>query len=60
MFKGIAGRGYKGDMAIDDIQFTTLACAIEPLQANPNGKTTPKPATTYARTNPPTKGITCS
>ena len=53
VFEGIRGSGYRGDIAIDDIQFKTGACAIEPAKANPNqGSTTASPTTAF--TLPPT------
>ncbi|XP_057298293.1 MAM and LDL-receptor class A domain-containing protein 2-like isoform X2 [Hydractinia symbiolongicarpus] len=54
MFKGIAGKSYKGDIAIDDIQYTNLACSIQPPEADPNGKGTPKPTTPLPQTRPTT------
>lgn len=56
MFKGIAGKSYKGDIAIDDIQYTNLACSIQPPEADPNGKATPKPTTPLPQTRPTTIG----
>ena len=55
-FKGIAGGGYRGDIAVDDVQFTTLSCVLEPPEADPNGKPTTQPPTTYPRTRPTTQG----
>ncbi|XP_047128245.1 MAM and LDL-receptor class A domain-containing protein 1 isoform X1 [Hydra vulgaris] len=54
MFKGIAGDGWLGDIALDDIQFTSLACVLQPPEANPNGKPTQVPPTTLPQTRPPT------
>ena len=56
MFKGIAGDGWTGDIALDDIQFTTLACILQPPEANPNGKPTIAPQTTLPNTRPTTLG----
>ena len=56
-FKGIAGSGYRGDIAVDDVQFTTLSCVLEPPEADPNRKSTTQPPTTYPRTRRMTQGI---
>lgn len=55
MFKGTIGTGYRGDIAIDDIQLTTLSCIVQPSTADPNPKTTPT-RTTLPVTRPTTQG----
>ena len=44
-----------GDIAIDDIQFTSLACTLTPSTADPNVKPSVKP-TTLPLTRPTTVG----
>ena len=52
VFEGIRGNSYQGDIAIDDIQFTTGVCSIVPAIANPLSSTTVAPTTKF--TLPPT------
>ena len=44
-----------GDIAIDDIQFTSLACTLTPSNADPNVQPSVKP-TTLPLTRPTTVG----
>lgn len=47
-----------GDIAIDDLVFTTSACSLSPANANPSNpltiSTTPLPSTTHGITATPT------
>ena len=54
VFEAIRGSGYKGDIAIDDIQFSTGSCSILPIYANPSPTTTPGTIATTVFTRPPT------
>ena len=55
LIKGVLASGYNGDIAIDDIKFSNLACAYSPYEANPTPSTAPPP-TTFASTIGPTFG----
>ena len=59
IFEGVVGSGYRGDIALDDLSFTTGQCALSPSKALPPGATTPTPTMTTATTSgvPPTSGI---
>ena len=52
VFEGVRGNGYRGDIAIDDIQFTNADCRILPAKARPSKPTLPPPTTRF--TLPPT------
>lgn len=52
-FKGTLGDGHSGDIAIDDIEFNTLNCVLQPSDADPNPKPTPV-STTLPKTRPTT------
>lgn len=52
VFEGVRGNGYRGDIAIDDIQFTNADCTIRPAKASPSKPTLPPPTTRF--TLPPT------
>lgn len=52
-FRGKIGSGYAGDIAIDDIQITSLGCTLTPSNADPNPKPSVKP-TTLPATRPTT------
>lgn len=54
VFEGVRGNGYRGDIAIDDIQFTSQDCSIIPAKANPNKPTATTPVVTTRFTLPPT------
>lgn len=42
LFIGTVGAGYTGDIAIDDITYTTENCPLSPSDARPSGQTTPQ------------------
>ena len=54
VFEGIRGNSYKGDIAIDDVLFTTGGCQILPADADPNKPTATTPVVTTKFTLPPT------
>lgn len=54
VFEGIRDSGYRGDIAIDDIQITNGGCSILPAKADPNKPTATTPVATTPFTLPPT------
>ncbi|BFZ04222.1 hypothetical protein BsWGS_07261 [Bradybaena similaris] len=42
----VTGKGYRGDIALDDLRFSTISCFVSPFNASPNGvsMTTGSPA----------------
>ena len=54
VFEGVRGKGYKGDIAIDDVLLTNGDCAISPSKADPNKPTATTPVLTTKFTLPPT------
>lgn len=57
MLEGIRGRGFTGDIAIDDITYTVGACPVQPKEALPTMSTTsPPPVVT---TRPPKGAYDC-
>ena len=57
IFEGVRGQGYRGDIAIDDVQFTVGGCPVLPSKATPvNPWTTPK-MSTVPSTTAPTSGM---
>ena len=57
VFEGIRGRGYQGDIAIDDIAFTVGTCVVLPHNAVPIVPTTV--ASTAPPTTPPRGKFSC-
>ncbi|XP_070567019.1 MAM and LDL-receptor class A domain-containing protein 2-like [Ptychodera flava] len=58
IIQGVCGNGYTGDIAIDDIYFTSSGCSIQPPVATPAPLTSASPVTqltTRSGTYPPTQ-----
>lgn len=43
VFEAIHGGGSTGDIALDDIVYSIRRCPVQPKNADPKFKTTPKP-----------------
>ena len=54
VFEGVRGKGYQGDIAIDDILITNAGCSILPASANPITPTATTHVVTTKFTLPPT------
>ena len=59
VFEGVVGRGYLGDVAIDDITYRSGACAITPPNAVPASLTTLTPPTTTPTTTNTVTATSC-
>ncbi|XP_033751987.1 MAM and LDL-receptor class A domain-containing protein 1-like [Pecten maximus] len=51
IIEGIRGSNYQGDIAIDDVSFTTSSCTLMPSYANPAAQTTASTMSTPASTS---------
>ena len=56
IFEGIRGQSYKGDTAIDDIQFTVGSCPVLPANAKPTDPWTTPAVSTVQPSSGPTTG----
>ena len=57
--EAVRGNGYQGDIAIDDITFTSQSCTLSPAAAKPVASTAPPSTTTMMPGTIPT-GFTCN
>lgn len=48
VFEGVVGTGYQGDIALDDLSFTSGRCTLSPSQATPAGATTLPPTSSVS------------
>ena len=58
LFEAVRGSSFTGDIALDDITFTTSYCSFIPTTAWPPGKSTPVPPTTTTTVGPTTGKLT--
>lgn len=47
VFEGVRGKGYRGDIALDDVSLTSGVCGLQPTA----GSTLPAPASTPGRSS---------
>lgn len=52
VIEAVRGSSYTGDIAVDDIEFTSGACSFFPTNAWPAGRSTPVPTVTVMTIGP--------